>query len=110
MSPPAGLHTAQMEKIYEGIDTIQRTLQDLIIEYRTQHQRVVDRAQSAHERIDKLESDVAKMASLISQLKELMAPVLFANKIIVWVATVLGASVILLVWSMITGQVQLVFP
>ena len=46
-----------------------------------------------------------KMDKRITEMEKLVTPI----KVIIWVGAGLGISIIGLVWSLITGQVQLIF-
>jgi hypothetical protein len=52
------------------------------------------------DRVDKLEGRVGGLERAVS-------PLVFSNKIVVWVATALGGSFVALIWSLITGVVRL---
>ena len=53
---------------------------------------MVDRVQDHEERLDNVEK---------------LMPAL---RVVIWIGAALGGSVLVLIWSMITGQVQVVFP
>jgi len=46
----------------------------------------------------------------IDSLQKSVQPLIFANKVMMWLAGILGTSIIILIWSLITGQAQVVFP
>lgn len=77
--------------------------------YLLEHASVVNRTE-AHEKtlvdhgrkLEELEKDYKK-------LYEMITPLIHTNKIVVWIGAVLGLSVLGLIWSIITGQVVLVF-
>lgn len=58
---------------------------------------------SQTERIDELKTN-------LDGLKDSMRPLVSFYKVGIWVASVLGVSIIALIWSLITGQAQLVIP
>lgn len=99
-----------VSRIEGGVQLTQVTLQNLIIEYQREHVRVVDMASSAHDRIDHLEVDVEKLTVCVQQMKDVIQPVLFVNKILAWVLVAFGGSVVALIWAIITHQVSMVFP
>lgn len=57
-------------------------------------------------RVERTERDGGKLDARVSEIERLM-PVL---RVVLWIGTVIGLSIIALLWSMITGQVQMVFP
>ena len=99
-----------LTRVESGVQTTQATLQSLIVEYQKEHIRVVDMATSAHERIDRLEKDVSELTKCVQQMKDLIQPVLFVNRILAWVLVAFGVSIIALIFAIITHQVSMVFP
>lgn len=99
-----------MARVENGVQATQSALQNLIIEYQREHVRVIDMATSAHERIDHLELDVEKLTVCVQQMKDVIQPVLFVNKILAWILVAFGASVVALIWAIITHQVTLIIP
>lgn len=99
-----------MARVENGVQTTQVTLQNLIVEYQREHVRVIDMATSAHERIDHIELDVEKLTICVNQMKDVIQPVLFVNKILAWVLVAFGGSVVALIWAIITHQVSLIMP
>ena len=57
------------------------------------------------ERVRNAERDLAE----IKQLAKAIQPMVIFYKVGVWVLTLVGASVIALIWSLITGQIELLF-
>ena len=55
-----------------------------------------------------IEAQRKELAALV-QLKETIQPMILFYKIGAWMATALGASILALIWSILTGQVELVF-
>lgn len=76
---------------------------DFKLEYTKEHQVVVNIAEQA---LGKTMENERK----IDKLEQRLAPLIQANKIIAWVGAALGASVMGLIWAIITGQVQIVIP
>lgn len=77
--------------------------------------RVEDKLDTMDCRVQTIERDEVKTKAVIDivddhedriRLLEKLAP---AMKAVIWVATVLGVSVIALVWAMITGQASILF-
>lgn len=77
--------------------------------------RVEKKLDSFDCRVQEVEKDMAKKDAVIStvedhekRLRELekLAP---AMKVVIWVAGILGASVIALIWSLITGTATIFF-
>ena len=71
--------------------------------YVERHAEVVTMAEKNKERLDKLEPQVDR---LIESIK----PWVFQSRIIAWLAGIFGASVIALIWAIITHQVTIAAP
>ena len=85
--------------------------------YVKEHGLVDNKAQRAHERIDQVEARIMEHAKQMDALRQAMdslqksvQPLIFANKVMMWLAGILGSTIIILIWSLITGQAQVVFP
>lgn len=59
---------------------------------------------------DQLEARVKVLETTTKQHEELLREIRTAMKILKWVGTGLGGSILALIWSIITGQVQVSFP
>lgn len=79
-------------------------------EYEREHGKVVSKADAAHRRLDDLEKVIDSNTKTIKALSESIKPLLFANKLMSFVAAGFGLSVIGLIWAIIIGQVHLVLP
>jgi hypothetical protein len=80
------------------------------------HAAMVDRIRlgqethAAHRRLDECQPRRELMERDIQEIRDVMRPLITANKIMAYLASALMASVLGLVWGLITGQVQLVIP
>ena len=86
-------------------------------EYQREYAKVDGKTEKAHTRIDELNQRMAAMSTqtesnqkALEDLQKAIQPLVTANKILVWIGGVLGVSTVALIWSLITGQAQLVFP
>jgi len=83
-------------------------------EYITKHVTVENKVTAAHIRLDSLENKVDKRITEIEKaildIQKMLIPMVSANKILTFIAAGFGISIIGLIWSLITGQVQLGFP
>lgn len=102
--------SGNVDKMNESLTAITTLLNNLLVEYRTEHVRVVDKATSAHQRIDRLEGEVEKITVCMERMRDDIRPMISMNKILVWIGVGLGSSIIALIWSILTHQVALVFP
>ena len=121
MTPPTGTRSVavleermtnlqtDITQIGCNVSTLVTGFQDFRHKYVEEHAKVVSRTE-AHDitlvdhkkRIEELEKEYRKLLDMIT-------PLIHTNKIVVWIGAVLGLSVLGLIWSIITGQVVLVF-
>jgi uncharacterized protein involved in exopolysaccharide biosynthesis len=62
------------------------------------------------QQVDAQEKDVEKVGSRLEALEEEMEKLAPAVRIVIWVGGALGVSVVALIWALITGQAQVIFP
>lgn len=86
-------------------DNYQRFRESYIME----HNKIMSSVEQAHKRIDTLDVDMRKLEGSLAALKEQVQPLCVWGKVAAFIASVLGVSIIGLIWSMITGQVSLIF-
>jgi len=86
-----------------------------LIDLETSIKRVEDKVDSIDKRVHAIECNDARSESVVVTVKdhedrlralEKLAP---AMRVVVWIAGVLGVSVIGLIWALITGQAVLAF-
>lgn len=81
------------------------------VEYKVEHAKVVDITNKTESRIQFMEVDTktkfARIGEDLDKLKESVAPLVAANKIVTWIGGILGASVIIFIWSIITHAVTI---
>ena len=99
--------TKEIKQSVNCLDQNYRTFRE---EYTRGHVQVEASIDSAHTRLDKQEKRIELIVNDYKTLHELIQPMVFAYRILVGISSILGGSILLLVWLMITGQVQLLFP
>jgi len=99
--------TKEIKQSVNCLDQNYRTFRE---EYTRGHVQVEASIDSAHTRLDKQEKRIELIVNDYKTLHELIQPMVFAYRILVGISSILGGSILLLVWMMITGQVQLLFP
>lgn len=77
--------------------------------YILEHQKVVNETFNAKARLDGLDKSLEEHRKLVEELRKVVQPLTTAYRILVWMGTILGGSVLVLVWMLITGEVRLVF-
>jgi len=79
-------------------------------EYEGSHTQVVESDKQAHARIDELKKRMDVFEEAMKELTESIHPLVFTNKILTWLAVLLGSSIVALIWSILTHTVELVTP
>ena len=79
-------------------------------EYEGSHTQVVESDKQAHKRIDELKQRMDIFESAMKELTDSIHPLVFTNKILTWLAVLLGGSIVALIWSILTHTVELVAP
>ena len=99
----------EMQGVREDVNEIKRDIKCLSEReaeferhYTGEHVKVETAASAAHRRLDILEPKVSK-------IEDALHPLMIQARIIVWVATLLGVSIIGLIWAIIVGQAEVIF-
>jgi hypothetical protein len=100
----------KIEKITNKIEGICSQQNAFIRDYIAQHAVVEQKAEVAHNRLDYVEKRIEFLEINIKKITDMMPSLVATNKVLIFVAGALGLSVVGLIWSLIIGQVQLVFP
>ena len=79
-------------------------------EYEGSHTLVVESDKQAHKRIDDLNKRMDAFDEAMKKLADSIHPLIFTNKILTWLAVLLGSSIVALIWSILTHTVELVTP
>lgn len=64
----------------------------------------------AHGRIIEHEKTLDEHSKQIKALNDVIQPMIYTNRVLGWLAGLIGASVLALLWAILVGQVQVVFP
>ena len=78
--------------------------------YIAEHARIMHKADAAHKRIDNHDNRIADISTQLLILTKSIQPLIATNKVLGWLGGVLGASILVLIWMIIIGQVTLNFP
>lgn len=96
-------------KIDQGVSSLNDKFGCFERGYLVEHAKVVNRADEAHARLADHLKRIEMLEARFEQLSKLISPLIQTNKIVVWIGGALGLSVLGLVWSILTGQVTLLF-
>jgi hypothetical protein len=120
-TPTIAVLLERVESLRTDTAEIKRQLEHLTVAFADrgaaharENERVTNQATAAHRRLDIIEPKVDALEKMfrtdVQSLKDLIGPLRFQASVVTWFGAILGASVITLIWMIITGQVQLVFP
>ena len=108
-----GERLARIEEQLRALPRLEKLIQDALRGFKSQADALEAAVQSRAlhcvvqtSKVTSLENSVQKVEKDLEAVKSLMPVV----KGVLWVAGVLGATVIVFIWSLIVGQVQVVFP
>ena len=93
-----------------AVDGMDDNLTKLIIEYRTEHERIVAAAQSAHVRIDNNNKRIAALETRMEDLAKAVTPLIYSNRILTFISSAFVLSIVALIWGLLTGSINLVVP
>jgi excinuclease UvrABC helicase subunit UvrB len=102
--------SCDMAEIKAAVKEQTESFRTFQVTYTKEHEIVVQTAKRAHERLDELAKSEAKQDQEIQALQDAIGPLIVMSKTLTWLAIALGGSIIGLIWMIIIGQVQLVFP
>ena len=68
------------------------------------------KAVSAHRRLDLHEQRMKAIENQMKEIRDALHPLIFTNKILAFIGSALGLSLIALIWSLITGKAVMVIP
>ena len=96
-------------EIRSKVECLDKNYQVFREEYTRGHATMEAAVARAHERIDEHDEKIAILVHSFEKQRDLIQPLIATNKILSWMGGTLGGSVLLLIWLVITGQVQLQF-
>ena len=117
LSTQVGIILERVNTVFKRVERLTEQLEQLcsqqnvfIRDYIAQHAVVEQKANAAHTRIDQIEDRIGSLEVMLKKLDDTLHPLVSTNKAIGFIAAALGVSIVGLIWSLIIGQVQLVFP
>ncbi len=99
---------ADLSEVKCDVKEIAKVQQANQIDYARSQVLMEQKADAAHERLDKHDTRLAEMEKNIADLTKSMAPLVVQSKVIGWLAVALGTSIIALIWGIITHTITLV--
>lgn len=108
---------ADITEIKSTVTCFAGNLERLERVYLVEHEKLVGRVDKIALLVDDQASRsaantrrISELADQVIKLEKAIQPLIVTNKILSWLFGILGASVLGLIWSLITGQVTLVVP
>ena len=116
MDQDLGVVITHLEHVREDIGEIKENVKSLDKReaefermYVKEHTILADKAEDAHKRIDKQEDEISTLKNEVRVICDKLSPIIQGHKIMVFIGAALGMSVLALIWSLITGNVELLF-
>lgn len=97
-------------EIKEAVKELSGKVENLLLNYGLNHEKVVNRTEDAHRRIDDLEKIVKSQGEQLLKLSKSIEPLVTSNKILVWIAGGFGLLLIGFLFMILTHQVTVTFP
>ncbi len=131
MAAATGQPSSQNAVIIERLDSIRGDIgelkavltevnawrNDFQAHYATAHAELDHKSNRAHLRVDEIERRAGELdrrteenMKAIRSLENAIQPMIYTNRILAWLGGLLGVSMIALIWSIVIGQVSVVFP
>lgn len=92
---------SDIKEINNSVKSLDESQRKFQLDYTEEHERVVNTANSAHKRIDEIYTWKADTEKRIKAVEDALIAQRTMNKILVFISSVLGASVITYIWSLI---------
>jgi septal ring factor EnvC (AmiA/AmiB activator) len=83
---------------------------DFRVEYEQRHAALEKKVQAADSKVDEHEKDLKELKEVVAKLDATVKALAFQAKIVSWVGTMFGASMIALIWAILTHQIILGVP
>ena len=107
----------RIENVGSKVDDVANTLKEhnqremaFSERYNVAHSQVVNSTNQAHIRIDDLDKQIKANKEAIDQLRQAIQPLIYTNKILTWLAILMGGSIFALIWAILTHTVTIVIP
>lgn len=99
-----------LTEIKTAVKDISGCQQKFQVDYTKAHVIVEQKAEAAHNRLDKHDEELEKMKQNIDKMTAALSPLITQSKILAWGASALGLSIIALIWGIITHTVVIAIP
>lgn len=98
-----------LDSIDRGISSLNKCFTDFEKSYLVEHGKVENRTEDAHQKLLEHLKRIERLERSFETLDRMIQPLIQTNKAVIWIGGALGVSVLGLIWSIITGQVVLMF-
>ena len=68
------------------------------------------KAMSSHRRLDDHDTRLTAIEDQMKEIRDALQPLIMTNKVLVFVGSAVGISVIALIWSLVTGKAVMFIP
>ena len=101
---------SELEQITKRLDTFIESSSQFRIDYEIRHAELSAKTNAAHTRLDDQAKDLAVLKAVSAEQQKSIGSLNIYAKMLGFVAGILGSSVIVFLWSIITHQVTLAVP
>lgn len=114
MTPQQGVSNAvlleKIENLREDLAELSKAISyHLEAQVKFEQQSYSDR-QLLKAQVDNHEKEIAELRTQVRKLTDMIRPLIVTNRILTWLGGILMASVVALIWGILTHQVLLIFP
>lgn len=117
-----------------NVSTLSCNFQNFQVAYTKSHEQLVATSENNMKRLDKVEKEITEIADIIPivtnnsedirkheaqieevnkkliELADAIKPLIFVNRIFVWLCIAVGSSVVALIWGIITHKIAVTIP
>lgn len=105
-----------VKDIKDAVGCLTATVRDFQLNYTKAHEEVTASNKDARRRLDEHDKDIAELREEIkdltkklSDLADTIKPLVITNKVVVWLAALVGAGVVVFIGALLTHEIQVVF-
>jgi len=98
-----------LKEIKTTVKAADKRAQEFEKYYIEQHSQVVHSTNRAHARLDDYERRLCALENTLEELADLVKPLVFQSRVLIWVASGFGVLIIGLLFAIFTGQAHLIF-
>jgi capsular polysaccharide biosynthesis protein len=106
----------RLQFIQETICKIDRAFENLVnrfndsqLTYTKSHERLSSNLEDTKKRTDKNELDIRELRTQVTSLAESVKPLVMTNRILTWLAEIIGSGIVVFIGALLTHAITVVF-